>query len=78
LKSFFWYCDHSDFLTKNPVVHLDPISVTRPKTEPFTHEQQIAIFNALPGFRMSMAGMDSPSPPRQKHSFMFSGTPAWR
>jgi integrase len=50
LKSFFWYCDHSDFLTKNPVVHLDPISVTRAKTEPFSHEQQIAIFNALPDF----------------------------
>lgn len=50
LKSFFWYCDHSDFLTKNPVVHLDPISVTRPKTEPFTHEQQIAILNALDNF----------------------------
>ena len=48
LKSFFWYCDHSDFLTKNPVVHLDPISVTRAKTEPFTNEQQIAILNALP------------------------------
>src|ERR1700723_623280 len=46
LKSFFWYCHHSDFITKNPVVHLDPISVTRPKTEPFTHEQQMAIFNA--------------------------------
>jgi len=50
LKSFFWYCDHSDFLQKNPVIHLDPISVTRAKTEPFTHEQQIAIFNALPNF----------------------------
>jgi integrase len=37
-------------LTKNPVIHLDPISVTRAKTEPFTHEQQIAIFNALPNF----------------------------
>jgi integrase len=50
LKSFFWYCEHSDFLTKDPVVHLDPISVTRPKTEPFTHEQQLAIFRALPDF----------------------------
>jgi integrase len=50
LKSFFWYCYHSDFLTKNPVVHLDPISVTRAKTQPFTHEQQIAIFNALADF----------------------------
>jgi integrase len=50
LKSFFWYCDHSDFLTKNPVSFLDPISVTRAKTDPFTHEQQIAIFNALPDF----------------------------
>ena len=50
LKSFFWYCDHSDFLTKNPVIHLDPISITRPKTEPFTHEQQVAIFNALSEF----------------------------
>jgi len=50
LKSFFWYCDHSDFLTKNPVAFLDPISVTRAKTEPFTHEQQIAIFNALAEF----------------------------
>jgi len=50
LKSFFWYCDHSDFLTKNPVVHLDPISVTRAKTEPFSHEQQIAIFNAISDF----------------------------
>jgi integrase len=50
LKSFFWYCAHSDFLTKNPVIHLDPISVTRAKTEPFTHEQQMAIFNALPDF----------------------------
>lgn len=50
LKSFFWYCDHADFLTKNPVVHLDPISVTRPKTEPFTHEQQAAIFKALAEF----------------------------
>lgn len=47
VKSFFWYCDHADFLTKNPVVFLDPISVTRPKTEPFTHQQQIAIFKAL-------------------------------
>lgn len=35
---------------KNPVVHLDPISVTRPKTDPFTHEQQMAIFNALANF----------------------------
>ena len=50
LKSFFWYCDHSDFLTKNPVVHLDPISVMRAKTEPFTHEDQVAIFNTLPDF----------------------------
>ena len=50
VKSFFWYCDHSDFLTKNPVSFLDPISVTRAKTEPFTHEQQIAIFNALAEF----------------------------
>jgi hypothetical protein len=29
LKSFFWYCDHSDLLAKNPVVHLDPILVIR-------------------------------------------------
>jgi integrase len=50
LKSFFWYCDHSDFLDKNPVSFLDPISVTRAKTEPFTHEQQIAIFKALADF----------------------------
>jgi integrase len=50
LKSFFWYCDHSDFLTKNPAVFLDPISVKRPKTEPFTHEQQISIFNSLQDF----------------------------
>jgi integrase len=50
LKSFFWYCDHSDYLTKNPVSFLDPISVTRAKTDPFTHEQQVAIFNALPDF----------------------------
>src|SRR5262249_6945094 len=47
LKSFFWYCYHSDFLTKNPVIHLDPVSVSRPKTEPFTHDQQLAIFKAL-------------------------------
>lgn len=50
LKSFFWFCSHSDFITKNPVIHLDPISVNRPKTEPFTHEQQMAIFNALHHF----------------------------
>ena len=50
LKSFFWYCHHADFLAKNPVIHLDPVSVTRPKTEPFTHEQQVAIFNALAKF----------------------------
>jgi integrase len=50
LKSFFWYCFHSDFIAKNPVVHLDPISVTRPKTDPFTHDQQVAIFNALADF----------------------------
>lgn len=50
LKSFFWYCFHSDYIGKNPAVHLDPISVSRPKTEPFTHEQQIAIFNALADF----------------------------
>lgn len=50
LKSFFWYCHHSDFLEKNPVIHLDPISVTRPKTEPFSHEDQIAIFRALMEF----------------------------
>ncbi len=31
-------------------MHLDPISVTRAKTEPFTHEEQVAIFNALPDF----------------------------
>jgi hypothetical protein len=50
LKSFFWFCYHSDFLTKNPVIHLDPISVNRPKTEPFTHDEQIAICVArLPG-----------------------------
>ena len=50
LKSFFTYCAHADFIPKSPVVHLDPISVTRPKTEPFTHEQQIAIFQALEKF----------------------------
>ena len=50
LKSFFWFCFHSDYVSKNPVVHLDPISVSRPKTEPFTHEQQIAIFKALANF----------------------------
>jgi integrase len=50
LKSFFWFCFHSDFIKKNPVIHLDPISVNRPKTEPFTHEQQVAIFNALHDF----------------------------
>lgn len=50
LKSFFWFCYHSDFLTKNPVIHLDPISVNRPKTDPFTHEQEMAIFEALPDF----------------------------
>ena len=50
MKSFFWYCFHSDFITKNPVVHLDPITVNRPKTDPFTHDQQVAIFNALKDF----------------------------
>jgi integrase len=44
---FFWYCDHADFITKNPAIHLDPVSVARPKTEPFTHDHQIAIFEAL-------------------------------
>lgn len=50
IRSFFWYCFHSDFTPKNPAVHLDPIPVARPKTDPFTHEQQIAIFNALADF----------------------------
>jgi integrase len=50
LKSFFWFCFHSDFIRKNPVIHLDPISVNRPKTDPFSHEQQVAIFNALHRF----------------------------
>jgi integrase len=50
LKSFFWFCYHSGFIVRNPVVHLDPISVTRPKTEPFTHAEQVAIFEALPAF----------------------------
>jgi site-specific recombinase XerD len=50
LKSFFWYCFNADFLVKNPVVHLDPITVERSKTDPFTVEEQVAIFNALPDF----------------------------
>ena len=50
LKSFFWYCFHSDFIVKNPVIHLDPVTVERPKTDPFTQEEQIAIFNALEAF----------------------------
>jgi len=47
LKSLFWYCYHADFIAKNPVIHLDPVSVARPKTDPFTHQDQIAIFEAV-------------------------------
>ena len=79
LKSFFWYCDHSDFLTKNPVIHLDPISVTRPKTEPFTDEQQVAIFNALANFPDEYGRRaELPSRLKRRRSSFCSGTPAWR
>jgi integrase len=50
LKSFFWYCYHSDFVSKNPVLHLDAIKVNRPKTDPFTLDEQIKIIKALDEF----------------------------
>jgi integrase len=50
VKSLFKFCFNSDFMHKNPVIHLDPIRVTRAKTAPFTREQQMAIFQALESF----------------------------
>jgi integrase len=50
LKSFFLYCHHSDFISKNPVIRLDGIKVNRPKTAPFTVDEQMKILNALEDF----------------------------
>lgn len=50
LKSFFKYCLNAEFIARDPAMHLDPVSVGRPKTEPFTQAEQMAIFNALAAF----------------------------
>jgi integrase len=50
VKNFFSYCEDSDYIKKNPAKRLDPIKIGRPKTDPFTHEEQIAIFKALSDF----------------------------
>lgn len=50
MKSFFKFCVNSDFIAKNPAVHLDTIKSNRAKTDPFTANELNAIFEALPGF----------------------------
>lgn len=50
VKSFFWYSYHADYISKNPVLKLDPIQRTRPKTDPFEVEEVEAIFDALDRF----------------------------
>jgi len=48
LKSFFKYGVNADFIIKNPAIHMDAVKVDRPKTDPFSQEQEKAIFTALP------------------------------
>jgi site-specific recombinase XerD len=47
LRAFFKFCVKSDFIPKNPAADLDPIPETRPKTEPFTHQEMQRIFAAV-------------------------------
>lgn len=70
LKSFFWYCFHSDFIPKNPVLHLDAIKVNRPKTDPFTVDEQISIIKALDDFPDEYGRLGTPIA-KQTRAFVY-------
>ncbi|HVY92395.1 MAG TPA: tyrosine-type recombinase/integrase [Bryobacteraceae bacterium] len=46
LRSFFRFCVRSKFISYNVAADLDPIKITRPKTEPFTSEEVERILSA--------------------------------
>ncbi|HXE63522.1 MAG TPA: hypothetical protein VN519_08265 [Bryobacteraceae bacterium] len=46
LRSFFRFCVRSKFISYNVAADLDPIKITRPKTEPFTSEEVEHILSA--------------------------------
>jgi len=48
LKAFFKFCVRADYIVKNPAQDLDAIPEDKEKTDPFTSDEMLKIFAALP------------------------------